>query len=781
MRITVGPQKFLGIAPKSDPTLLPGNMAQTAENVKLSGGVLRPWFNVTQEAMLQHTGTIRTIHLYEDTYWLEWEADVNVVLGQTSADTTGRFYYTGHGIPKKSNRTEAITGSGPLPINFYPMGLPVPHNPPIAALGAGGSGDPRNIVYLYIAVSSWNEPGPPSEASNIVAALQGQTVNLSGITMIWKTGEAYTVDDWVYPVATEGGTYVYKCVQAGTSGAGEPTWGTTVDGDTTDNTVIWRCYKNNLLYKWIYRYNTGTATGSFQFVDSININQTTYSDTKLDSDLGSSIPDVDYVSPPDGMIGLVALTNGMMAGFSGKSVYFCEPFKPWSWPVEYERAFPNTIVGIMPMGSTLAVITDGQPWLVMGTHPLSMTPVPLPEVAAGVAKRGIVSHETFVAYPGPDGYYIVNEGGCKLFSREIWNNKQWEGLYPATIHACIQGTKTFVFYSYGGTEGGFTVDLGTGEVTSLDFYTSAVHVHKKTGKLFYVLSPNTQVMPNVVDRDFSGASAWANVNLNAYNETGDLSITANAGSQYCTLPVASAPMTVGHKYRLSVGVGGLVSTWTIKDFTGTQTLASITVGGAAQTFDFEASTTGGFRIIAGSGTSSANFDNFALYDITQFVYEWEGDTTQPRGEYTWKSKKFLLPIRTTFSCARLLFSSADRLAYWALVEAYNAAIARNIEKIAIARIGGAIAEPLIGDPIAIADDELEEPPAAPTYTGADTLTLNVYIKGALEFTKLVFTDQPFRLEDGITANEWEFEIIGNVQVSAFGVANTMKELKSLEG
>lgn len=771
----------MGIAPKIEPSLLPGNFAQVAESVKLSSGVLQPWFNTSEEEMLQHTGTIRTIHLYQDSYWLEWEADVNVVLGQVSSDTTGRFYYTGHGIPKKSNQAEATTGSGPMPINFYPMGLPVPHDAPVASLGAGGSGDPRNIVYSYIAVSSWSEPGPPSEPSNIVAAMQGQTVNLSGMTMIWKAGEAYTVDDWVYPTADEGGTYVYKCVQGGTSDVAEPTWGTTVDGDTTDGGVIWRCYENNLAYKWIYRYNTGDAAGSFQFVDSIDIDETTYADSKLDVELGSSLPDVDYIGPPDGLMGLVAMTGGIMAGFSGKSVYFCEPYKPWAWPIEYEKAFPNAVVGIMAMGSTIAVITDGQPWLMTGTHPVSMTQVPLPEVAAGVAKRGIVSHETFVAFPGPDGWYVVNEGGCKLFSGEIWNNKQWEALYPATLHASILGTKIYYFYKYGATEGGITLDLSSGEVTTLDFYTTATHVHKKTGKIFYVVSPNTQVMPNQVDRDFSGASAWTNFNINSYNETGDLSITANAGSQYCTLPVASAPMVSGHKYRLQVDVSGLVSTWTIKDYSGTQTLALVTVGGAGQTFEFEASTSGGFRIVADSGTSSGNFDNFALYDITQYVYEWEGDTTQPRGDYTWKSKKFLLPVRTTFTCARLLFVSSDRSAYWALVRAYNEAVARNIERIAMARIGGAISENVIGDPMAIADDDLEEPPTPPTYTGDDNLTFNVYVEGTLVFTKEVYSDEPFRLGDGITSNHWEFEIVGNVKVEGMGVANMMKELKTLEG
>ncbi len=46
----------------------------------------------------------------------------------------------------------------------------------------------------------------------------------------------------------------------------------------------------------------------------------------------------------------------------------------------------------------------------------------------------------------------------------------------------------------------------------------------------------TELMPNQVDRDFSGASAWDNVDLNAYDETGDLTITATVANQYCTCP-----------------------------------------------------------------------------------------------------------------------------------------------------------------------------------------------------------------------------------------------------
>ena len=355
MKLTL--DNFKGIAPKTAPSLLPGIRAQTAQNVRLSSGILKPWYNCSKDDDLVNTGTVRTIFLYEDNYWLEWEADVDVVLGPVSGDTAAKFYYTGHGIPKKSNKTEATTGAGAMPINFYPMGMPIPK----AALsanptGSGGTGDDRDINYVWSVVSSWGEEGPPSPAmSSTVQAKNGETVDLSGITMEWKASTSYAVGNWVFEVGDEGGTYVYKCVTAGTSGASEPTWNQTVDGDTTDNTVTWRCYKSHLSLKYIYRYNTGEQYGSYEYVDSIDISDTTYSDSKTDSELGESLSSESYDPPPDAMEGLVYLGNGILAGFTGKDVYFSVAYKPWAWPAEYAISLPGPIVGQAVTGNTLRI------------------------------------------------------------------------------------------------------------------------------------------------------------------------------------------------------------------------------------------------------------------------------------------------------------------------------------------------------------------------------------------------------------------------------------------
>ena len=131
------------------------------------------------------------------------------------------------------------------------------------------------------------------------------------------------------------------------------------------------------------------------------------------------------------------------------------------------------------------------------------------------------------------------------------------------------------------------------------------------------LTLSTELMPNVNDRTFAGASAWANVSLSAYNETGDLTITANAANQYCTCPVASAPTVVGRQYTMTFDVANLVSTWTIKSFDGTQTIGTVTADGTALSISWTATTTGGYRIVSNSTTSSADFDNFTLSAVVQ--------------------------------------------------------------------------------------------------------------------------------------------------------------------
>ena len=128
---------------------------------------------------------------------------------------------------------------------------------------------------------------------------------------------------------------------------------------------------------------------------------------------------------------------------------------------------------------------------------------------------------------------------------------------------------------------------------------------------------NAELMPNIVDRDFDSAGgtltpAWTNVDINAYDEVDDLTLTANAAAQYCTLPVLSFPTEIGKTYKMLCDIANIAVTWTIKDFTGVQTLGTIIADATQNAITWLAETTGGVRIVADSDASSADFDNFKL-------------------------------------------------------------------------------------------------------------------------------------------------------------------------
>ena len=302
---------FQGMMPAVEPHLLEPYMAKEATNVNLLKGSLRPWKKELIDTTLSQSDVlIKTIYQYLETYWFEFSAEVHILPGPIANDTTHRRYFSGIGVAKKTNQAEATTGSPPYPVNFYPIQTPIPHAACTAALGAGGTGDPRSIGYEWTSVTSWGEEGPASPASNLVSAMQGQTVNLSGISIEWAASQNYEVGTYVIPV---GGVvdHVYMCVVAGVSGTGEPTWGTTVDGDTTDNTVTWRAYKKALLYdtgatKRVYRILTGDAFGSYRYIGAVAMATTTYIDTKTDTEAagGVIIPSSTWYGPPIGMQGL---------------------------------------------------------------------------------------------------------------------------------------------------------------------------------------------------------------------------------------------------------------------------------------------------------------------------------------------------------------------------------------------------------------------------------------------------------------------------------------------
>lgn len=164
------------------------------------------------------------------------------------------------------------------------------------------------------------------------------------------------------------------------------------------------------------------------------------------------------------------------------------------------------------------------------------------------------------------------------------------------------------------------------------------------------------------------------------------------------------------------------------------------------------------------------------------IFQWQGDTSQPFEDwFTWKSGRYLYPVRKTFAAARVIAETGDRETYYQTLALRQEIIRRNNERISLLVAGGALAENVFGAGIyEVGGDLLEDVPALTEYAGDFDLMVKFYVDGTLKFTKNVYASNvPFRLNSGYRGRDFEIEIVGNVQVRRFDMAGSMAELKQL--
>lgn len=207
--------------------------------------------------------------------------------------------------------------------------------------------------------------------------------------------------------------------------------------------------------------------------EDIALNVTVYDDTTEAAELGDEMPSLTWDAPPDGLRGLLSLPNGMMAGFVGQDVYFCEPYRAQAWPFNYVQTVDYPIVGLGRLDTTLVVLTTGVPYVIQGSHPDTLTMVKADIEQACLAKRSIATIDNAVFYAAPDGLMRLTSGGSELVTANLMTRAQWQALAPGDIHAYAHDGKYMAFYG-NGRRGGFVYDTreaqfyfhGIGQITA---------------------------------------------------------------------------------------------------------------------------------------------------------------------------------------------------------------------------------------------------------------------------------------------------------------------------
>lgn len=427
-------KSFAGELPKISNRLLPVGQAQVAKNFYISSGEIKPLTEPVTEVTPTKPGIKQAIYLFADQYWFHWTEKVDCARGVIAGDVSERTYFTGQDFPRVTDNSIAVQGGDRYPVNSYRLGVPAPDAPPLVNASGELTGDISTVdtrSYVYTYVSVWGEEGPPSPPSALVDIGKGQIGEITGM-------------------------------------AGSP------NGNY------------NIQTKRIYRTNTGTQVNGFQFVVEVPVGTGSYNDKVPRRSLGESLPSTSWDPPADNMIGLCFMPNGIGCGFAGNELMFAEPFLPHAWPAGYRLTTDYPIVAIKPVGTSLAVVTKGTPYLVTGTDPQSMSMVKLESMQACVSKRSMVDMGNYALYASPDGLVAIGGQSTRLITEQVIDKRQWASYSPESIHAYYHDGKYIAFYDNGDKQAGFIFDPEAPQngLIHIDLYATAGHNDLERDKLY---------------------------------------------------------------------------------------------------------------------------------------------------------------------------------------------------------------------------------------------------------------------------------------------------------
>lgn len=494
---------FAGMVPRTARHLLQESQAQVATNARLTSGALLP----LHDAVLRNTPGIaglKTIHRILDTagveYFLGWDVDVDVVIGPIAGDTSFRRYFTGDNEPRVTNLALATAGS-PLPFSFFVLGVYPPQT--VASLShAGGAGAAVSRAFVYTFVTPWGEESQPSPPTAVTTGKvdgtwtigAGPAMDVAPANTFPVTNSAWAAGIATLTVASTFGLRVGEEFSvAGMTPAGFNTasaiitalTATTISyavavnpgafsvGGTVTKTAP---HNTTSMTKRIYWTETTVSGTKFQFVKEIPV-ATTSTTVAGNTVAGEEIPSTDWPMPQVGLRGLCLHPSGAMVGFYKNVLYFSDPFKPYAWPVAFELALDFDIVGISISDTNVVVGTKGQPYLVSGVSPDSMSSSKLNQQWPCLSKRGMVSLPYGVAYPCPQGLALVGPQGTSLLTADVYTQEEWKTLKPDTFIAAAYAGRYVVSY-----------DPGTGNrlllIIDKTEFASAVSANKNCAALY---------------------------------------------------------------------------------------------------------------------------------------------------------------------------------------------------------------------------------------------------------------------------------------------------------
>lgn len=461
---------FGGEIPARDSRILPPNNAFEATNVRLQGGSLDGFsvpiavhtlINPAAQFAYRIPFDVHDLNVGPST-WMEFEdSTVRVFPALVVNDRFERYYWCGLNTPPSYNTLDRIkTGQ-----SEFKLGVPAPTVAPGVVPSATGSGIDEARAYVYTWVTAYEEEGPPSPPTLV-------------------------------------------------TGKNDDTWALTATLPTNTDTA-----GRTLSKVRFYRTITGSdGVATYFFLVEQDIGTVTYDDTIEDLVLSAQgeLESSGWIAPPEDLQGIVNLANGMLVGWKGRDVYFCEPYRPHAWPSAYNLTVDYPIVGIGTWGSAMFVVTTGTPWYGGGNNPASVNLTRIPVSEPCVSRESIVATAQGVYYAGANGVVLATPYTISNATEKLIQRKEWLEEYRPESHRSVLFAGNYFAVQYNPDTAatippfGFIVDLDdpTIGVTHIDNLGQMINIFSDdwSGQTLIIINskvyvwdphnePNTMIVP----------------------------------------------------------------------------------------------------------------------------------------------------------------------------------------------------------------------------------------------------------------------------------------------
>jgi hypothetical protein len=405
-----------GMIPRLDPGVLPDNMSELAQDCDFRSGNLD---GLPQLQFVKSLPGARKAFRFPDALnevivWLKLPSEhSSVCRSPLTNDATRRIYWTNPGDLSPHWATYAMINDDNnygIPLVPYDLGIDQPNPGSGGALSVTVTGGTTSVPqvarsYCYTFINDFGEESAPNYPSTIVEGPADGTWTIYGLP---------------------------PPPPAGSSGRNYP-------------------FVRKVR---LYRTVTGLQTGaSFYMIVDFLISPDPYVDVSTDLQIidNPTLISTSWGNPPDHLDGLVALPGGMMVGFTGNTIHFCEPYRPHAWPAIYDQSVLYDIVALTAWNQSLAILTAGFISAGTGNSPANYI-INQTQVAEPCISRGsVVTDLQGVIYSSQNGLVKTNYFQADIISLDTMSKDTWlESYHGDTIFGARHRAQYIAIHSDGG-------------------------------------------------------------------------------------------------------------------------------------------------------------------------------------------------------------------------------------------------------------------------------------------------------------------------------------------